>query len=171
MKYYSEAHMEITFDSLPSNLDELKALPYASLSEPEYGAALFLASMMNYVNNREETFKMVEFLYGPSGLSTYTKQFLNDRLQDGKEYKIRSFLKGSSPENNYEPSVPLTTVDIVRRSDSMVEGRCRLFLRSTGADSDREIRMRLKPSTNQWFIEDQMLLADIRIPVSSDPWA
>lgn len=163
--------MEITFESLPSGVDELKALPYASLSEPEYGAALFLASMMMYEKDREEAFRMIEFLYGPSGLSPFTKQFINDRMQDGKFYKVRSFFKGSSPENNYEPSVPYTTVDIVKRADSMVDGRCRLFLKSTGADSEREIRMRLKPSTNQWFVEDQMLLADIRVPVASDPWA
>lgn len=163
--------MEITFEPLPSGVDDLKALPYASLSEPEYGAALFLASMMMYEKDREEAFRMIEFLYGPAGLSPFTKQFINDRMQDGKFYKVRSYFKGSSPENNYEPSVPYTTVDIVKRPDSMVDGRCRLFLKSTGADSEREIRMRLKPSTNQWFVEDQMLLADIRVPVAADPWA
>lgn len=163
--------MEITFESLPSRLDELKALPYASLSEPEYGAALFLASMMVYEKDREEAFRMIEFLYGPAGLSVYTKQFINDRMQDNKFYKVRSYFKGSSPENNYEPSLPYTTVDIVRRADSMVEGRCRLFIKSTGADTPREIRMRLKPSENRWYVEDQMLLADIRVPVESDPWA
>jgi hypothetical protein len=44
-------------------------------------------------------------------------------------------------------------------------------MKSTGADTPREIRMRHKPSTNQWFVEDQMLLADIRVPVAADPWA
>ena len=163
--------MEITFESLPSCLDELKTLPYASLSEPEYGAALFLASMMMYEKDREEAFRMIEFLYGPAGLSTFTKQFINDRMQDNKFYKVKSYFKGSSPENNYEPSMPYTTVDIEKRANSMVDGRCRLFMKSTGADTPREIRMRLKPSTNQWFVEDQMLLADIRVPVASDPWA
>ena len=38
--------MTITFDKLPGNLEELIALPYASLSEPEYSAALFVAVMM-----------------------------------------------------------------------------------------------------------------------------
>lgn len=163
--------MEIVFDRLPENLEELKALPAASLNEPEYGAALFLAAMMMYEKDREQTWQMLEFLYGPAGLSTFTKQFINDRMQDNKFYKVKSYFKGSSPENNYEPSMPLTTVEIQRRDDSMVEGRCRLFMKSTGADTPREIRMRHKPSTNQWFVEDQMLLADIRVPVAADPWA
>ena len=33
--------MVISFDRIPANLDELKALPEASLKEPEFGAALF----------------------------------------------------------------------------------------------------------------------------------
>ena len=41
--------MIITFDKLPNNLEELKAMPQASLNEPEYGAALFLAVMMHYL--------------------------------------------------------------------------------------------------------------------------
>ena len=44
--------MTITFDKLPKNLDELKALPEASLSEPEYTAALFIAVMMHYMENK-----------------------------------------------------------------------------------------------------------------------
>ena len=163
--------MELSFEKLPKNLDEMMATPYASLNQPEYGAALFVAAMMAYDEDREAAFKMVEFLMGPAGLNPYTKQFLNDRMQDGKSYVVRSYFKGSSPKNNYQPSEPYTTVDIEQRADSMVEGRCRLWMQSTGADSKREIRMRLKPSTNQWFVEDQMLLAGIRMPEALDPWA
>ena len=38
--------MTISFDKIPSNLDELKAMPEASLKEPEFGAALFVAAMI-----------------------------------------------------------------------------------------------------------------------------
>ena len=76
--------MTIVFDKLPADLEELKALPQASLNEPEYGAALFLAVMMHYGTDKEETYKMLEFLKGPYGLSTYEKQFLADRMADGE---------------------------------------------------------------------------------------
>ena len=162
--------MTITFDKLPANLDELKAMPQASLNEPEYTAALFLAVMMHYPVNKDETYEMLEFLKGPYGLSTFEKQFLADRMADGQEYVVRSFFNGTSPENDYTPTMPYT-VETERGFDQEIDGRMKIFISSSGADSKRHILLRHKPSTNQWFIEDQMLLAMIRAPKSSDPWA
>ena len=162
--------MTITFDKLPNNLEELKAMPQASLSEPEYTAALFLAVMMHYTVNKEETYEMLEFLKGPYGLSTYEKQFLADRMSDGQEYVVRSFFNGTSPENDYTPSMPYT-VETEKGFEQELDGRMKIFVTSSGADTKRHILLRHKPSTNQWFIEDQMLLAMIRKPVSQDPWA
>ena len=162
--------MNISFASLPSNLDELKALPEASLKEPEYGAALFVIAMMNYKNDPATAISMLEFLKGPGGVSEYEKQFINDRLSDGKEYVVRSYFAGTSPENDYTHSIPYT---VIPEKDAASEdnGRIRVFMRSSGADSPRMIKMRLKASTGEWFIEEEMILSDIRIPKSSDPWA
>ena len=162
--------MTITFDKLPANLDELQAMPQASLNEPEYTAALFLAVMMHYPVNKDETYEMLEFLKGPYGLSTFEKQFLADRMADGQEYVVRSFFNGTSPENDYTPTMPYT-VETERGFDQEIDGRMKIFISSSGADSKRHILLRHKPSANQWFIEDQMLLAMIRAPKSSDPWA
>lgn len=51
------------------------------------------------------------------------------------------------------------------------EGYVRLDIKSSGADSPRQVKLRLKPSTGQWFLWEQYLLSDIRIPVEEDPWA
>ena len=161
--------MTITFDSLPCKLEELKAIPYSSLNQPEYAAALFLAVMMHYTANREETYEMLEYLKGPYGLSTYEKQFLSDRMADG-DYVVRSFFNGTSPENDYTPSMPYT-IETERGFDQEVEGRMKIFLVSSGADSKRHILLRHKVSTNEWFVEDQLLLGMIRTPKSQDPWA
>lgn len=162
--------MNISFASLPSNLDELKALPEASLKEPEYGAALFVIAMMNYKNDPATAISMLEFLKGPGGVSEYEKQFIKDRLSDGKEYVVRSYFAGTSPENDYTPSIPYT---VIPEKDAASEdnGRIRVFMRSSGADSPRMIKMRLKASTGEWFIEEEMILSDIRIPRSQDAWA
>ena len=162
--------MTITFNKLPDNLNELKAMPEASLSEPEYTAALFVAVMMHYSVNKEETYEMLEFLKGPYGLSTYEKQFLADRMAGGQEYVVRSFFNGTSPDNDYTPSMPYT-IETERGYEQELDGRMKIFLRSSGADTKRHILLRHKPSTNQWFVEDQMLLAMIRTPKSQDPWA
>ena len=161
--------MIIEFDRLPGNLDELKAMPQASLNQPDYGAALFLAVMMHYTVDKEETYKMLEFLKGPYGLSTYEKQFLADRMADGA-HVVRSFFKGTSPDNDYMPSIPYR-IETERGFDQEIDGRMKIFLTSSGADSKRHIMLRHKVSTDQWFIEDQMLLSMIRTPKSQDPWA
>ena len=161
--------MTISFDRIPATLDELKALPGASLKEPEFGAALFVAAMMNYKDDPATAISMLEFLKGPAGVSEYEKQFIRDRLSDGKEYVVRSYFAGTTPENNYTPSVPFT-VTPEKDAASEQDGRVRVFMRSSGADSPRMIKMRLKASTGEWFIEE-MILSDIRIPKEMDPWA
>ena len=162
--------MTISFERIPATLDELKALPEASLKEPEFGAALFVAAMMNYKDDPATAISMLEYLKGPAGVSEYEKQFIKDRLSDGKEYVVRSYFAGTSPENNYTPSVPYA-VTPEKDVDSEQDGRVRIFMRSSGADSPRMMKMRLKASTGEWFIEEEMILSDIRIPKEMDPWA
>lgn len=43
------------------------------------------------------------------------------------------------------------------------------YIRSSGADSPRPIKLRQKG--NQWFLWEQYLMPDIRKPKSADPWA
>ncbi|MBR5181806.1 MAG: hypothetical protein IKW88_06090 [Clostridiales bacterium] len=162
--------MTISFERIPATLDELKALPEASLKQPEFGTALFVAAMMNYKDDPATAISMLEFLKGPAGVSEYEKQFIKDRLSDGKEYVVRSYFAGTSPENDYTPSVPYSVTP--ERDLSFEEnGRARIFMKSSGADSPRMIKMRLKASTGEWFIEEELILSDIRIPKNMDPWA
>ena len=161
--------MTITFEKLPDNLEELKAMPQASLDQPEYGAALFVAVMMHYMVNKEETIEMLDFLNGPYEVTPFQKQFLADRMADG-DYVVRSFFNGTSPDNDYTPSMPYT-IETEKGFDQEIDGRMRIFLKSSGADSKRYITMRHKPSTNQWFVEEQLILSMIRKPKSQDEWA
>ena len=46
-----------------------------------------------------------------------------------------------------------------------------MHVQSSGADSLRQIKLRKKPSTGQWFLNEIQCLSDIRIPVEADPWA
>ena len=145
-----DLYMTITFDKLPGNVEELKAMSIASLNEPEYGAALFVAAMMHYSVNKEETFEMLDFLNGPYEVTAYQKQFIADRMADG-DY--------------------VYTIETERGFDQETDGRMRILLTSSGADTKRFITMRHKPSTNQWFVEEQMILGMIRSPKTADPWA
>ena len=162
----------VSFPQLPTNLAQLQAMPEGALQKPEYTAALTVAALCIYPINREAALEMLEFLQGPRGLTPYDRQFLADRFRD-KDYVPRSYFAGATPQNNYEPSEPytVTVFENPYSRTQISEGYLTLHIRSGGADSPRQIKLRHKPSTGQWFLWEQFLLSDIRKPVSVDPWA
>lgn len=161
---------KFTFTSLPTTVAELQAMPEISLDSPFKTAALTLAVLCNYEKNPTETCAMLDVLRGPAPMSNYDKQFLRDRMV-GKNYKAYSFFEGATPANNYTPNTPY----VVEISDNPYsypeENWAVLHVQSSGADSARQLKFRKKPSTGQWFLNDILCLADIRIPVEADPWA
>ena len=161
----------ITLNSLPKNLEELKALPQADLKSPEGTAALTIAALNVYPENPEECYRMLDFLRGPRPLSNMEKQFIRDRFMDGKSYLARSYFQGATPKNDYRPDTPFTLHFSDSAAQIAEEGYKILNVRSGGAESPRSITLRTKPSTGEWFLWEQMLLAGIRIPESQDAWA
>lgn len=157
-----------TFAKLPENVEELKAMPEASLSDPYATAALTAAVLCHYEKNVDETIDMLNFLKGPQPLSPFEKQFLRDRLV-GKAYVPRSYFAGTSPANDYQPSVPYT-ITVTETPYSFDQDKyALLYIKSSGADSPRNIKMRAKGDI--WYLWEQFLLPDIRVPASQDPWA
>lgn len=159
-----------TFNTLPQNVEQLKALPEASMSDPFATAALTVAALCRYGESVQDCIDMLNYLKGPQPLSPFEIQFLRDRLV-GKTYKPFSFFKGSSPQNNYTPSQPFTIEISAGVYAYQEQNYAKLDIVSSGADSPRQVKLREKPSTNQWFLWEQFLLSDIRIPVEQDPWA
>lgn len=159
-----------TFVKLPVNLTELKALPEASLDTAFKTVALCIAVLCNYEKDANATWEMLDFLKGPESVNEKEKSFIKDRLS-GKQYKTLSFFKGSMPDNGYTPSVPYTITVSENAYSFDEENWATLYVTSSGADAPRPIKLRRKPSTNQWFINDIQCLADIRIPTSQDKWA
>jgi hypothetical protein len=161
---------KFTFKDLPKNLTELKALPEAKLDTPYKTCALALAALCAYENSADSVYEMLDFLKGPESVSLMEKQFLNDRLK-GKYYKAFSFFAGATPDNGYKPTAPYT----IEVSDNPYsfndENWAVLYVKSSGADSVRPVKLRKKPSTGEWFINDIQCLADIRVPKEEDPWA
>ncbi len=161
--------MTITMTALPTTLAELQALPEAALQAPEQTAALTVAALCAYSRSPEDCYAMLDYLRGPRPLSTMEKQFIRDRFMDGRDYIPRSYFRGAVPTNQYTPDTPYV-IDFTPSAAPFAEqGYCRLDVRSGGADSPRQITLRLKPSTGQWFLWEQSLLVQIRQP--DDPWA
>ena len=163
---------EIRLERLPKTLEELKAMPQAGLTEPEEVAALTVAVLALYPENPSETERMLDFLRGPRALNGIDKQFIRDRFR-GKEYLMRSYFSGSSPENNYTPELPYRIMisENANSRSQIGEGYLTLYVSCSGADSPRPLKLRNKPSTGQGFLWEQQLLTGIRIPKEADPWA
>lgn len=160
----------VTLSALPQSLAELQALPQADLQSPYGTAALAVAALCRYETSVDDCVQMLDFLRGPRPLSPMDKQFLRDRLV-GKAYVPISYFEGTSPQNDYTPSVPYRIT--VKKNPYSENGAdfLTLYVHSSGADSDRIVEVRRKPSTGQWFLWEAKCLSDIRVPVSADPWA
>lgn len=159
-----------TFSRVPSSLQEFKTLPEASLDTPFKSVALMMLACLIFENNQDLFFEILDFLNGPDSVTGFSKQFYSERLK-GKTYIVKSFFKGSNPGNNYTPTLPLT-IDVFENPYSYPEDNWAMMLvESSGADSLRQVKLRKKPSTGQWFIVEALCLGDIRMPTSEDPWA
>ena len=164
----------VTFDALPQNVEEMKRLSGAGLNDPYAVAAYTIAALDVFPKNRDACYEMLNFLKGPSPLTQRDEQFIRDRFMDGSDYIPRSYFAGTSVENDYTPTVPykIDILELAHSRDQINEGYLKLFIRSSGADNERYMVLRNKPSTNQWFLwQFEGVLVGIRQPKSKNAWA
>lgn len=110
---------------------------------PGRGCGTYGCSTGEISGNQEDAVRMLDFLRGPRPLNGIDKQFLKDRFR-GKEYLMRSFFAGSSPENNYTPSMPYRVVvsENPYSRSQLAEGYLTLYVNCSGADSPRPLKLR-----------------------------
>ncbi len=161
---------KFVFDAIPETADELKQLTEASLDSAFKTVALTMLALCRYEQSPEDSLAMLNFLKGPAEVSGYEKQFIRERL-NGKGYKAFSFFEGATTENGYTPTSPYTITVIENPYSFDEENWATLYVKSGGADSPRPVKLRKKPSTGQWFLNDIQCLADIKTPAEADPWA
>ena len=161
--------VEVVFAALPENAAQFKALPQAAMTSPFDTAALTVLALCFYPQDKDASLEMLDFLRGPRPLSTYDKQFIRDRFMD-KDYVPRSYFNGATPQNDYLPSEPYTVKVSENPYSYQNQGYAKLFVRSGGADSPREITLRMAKD-GKWYLWEQFILAGIREPESSNPWA
>lgn len=158
-----------SFSALPESLAEMQALPEAALEDPFQTAALTVCALCAYAADKCIGTKMLNWLRGPRPLSAYDISFLNDRFREGHHVPF-SYFTGSSPENDYTPKQPFTLVIEAGVYADANAGYKKLHIRSSGADSPREIVLR-KTAEGKWYLWDQFLMVSIRQPKSQNPWA
>lgn len=160
-----------TIASLPESVDELMALPEASLDTPFKTAALTVCALCAFAADAKIGEAMLNALKGPESLSPFDLSFLKDRF-NGKAYVPFSYFDGAAPDNGYTPNEPFTVSVSSNPYSYQNENYAVLYITSGGADSPRPVTLRCKPSTGKWYLKEYHgLTADIRIPKSEDPWA
>ena len=159
-----------TFAALPESVDELRALPEASMDTPFKTAALTVCALCAFAAVPEIGTEMLNFLRGPRPLSGQDISFIKDRFRGNRSYIIFSYFAGATPENNYTPREPYTVTVTSDAHSYDEQGYARLYIASGGADSPRPIKLR-KKADGQWCLWEQYLLPDIRQPKANDPWA
>jgi len=93
-------------------------------------------------------------------------RFVEERLE-GKEYLPNSYILGTSPENRYLPQQPPLVMRFSTNphSGDPAQGRVKLFVECSGADSPRPITV-AKNREGRWTaVEWSSILSGIRPPV------
>ena len=160
---------QIEFAALPQSMEEFENLPQAAMTSPFFTAALTVVALNSFPQDKELCYSMLNFLKGPKPLSEYEKQFINNRFMDAKEYIPRSYFVGAVPQNDYQPSLPLTIEVAENPYSYQNEGYAKLFIKSGGADSPREVLLRLAKD-GKWYLWEQFVMVGIRQPKSKNPW-
>ena len=161
---------KFSFSQLPTTLEELQALPEASLDTPFKTAALTILALNIYSNDFEEGEKCINFLRGPKGaLMPREKQFFEDRIKEKNGKLIaKSYFVGATPDNEYEAPKPYK-LEIFSNSHSYEQATyCKLHIMSGGADSERQITLRT--ANGKWYLWDQLVMVSIKVPKSQNPW-
>ena len=170
VKNAANKSVTIDFPGNPESYEEFVSLPEAKMETPFETAAMTVLALCVFPKDRELSIKMLNLLRGPRPLSGMDISFIRDRFMDGKDYIPRSYFKGATPENNYEPSLPYSVVVSENPYSYENEGYAKLFVTSGGAAGPRAIPLR-RAKAGKWDLWEQFILSDIRKPESADPWA
>lgn len=163
----------VVFNRLPDNLEQFKALPQAAMTDPFDTAAMTILALCFFPQDKELCYQMVDFLRGPRTMTGQDRQFIADRFRS-KDYMVRSYFTGATPENDYTPAEPYTVVVKSDPHSYDQENMARLYLISGGCDPDsaaRPVTLR-KAKDDKWYLwEYSSLLLGVKEPGSANPWA
>lgn len=153
------------FDKIPTSVSDVEEM--IDRKDPFNVAAVTVMVLNHYKDNADETLEMVDYLKTYSSLTVADKQFYRDRLAN-KPYLMASYLKGSAPENDYQPTLPYSVTVRDNQYLNSEEGYITLYVPSSGADSDRPLKLREKDGN--WYLWQNSLMVGVKLPKSQDVW-
>ena len=159
---------QLVFARLPQDLAELQALPEVSMTDPFAMAALTVTALCRFEGDRDVCVCSITCA-GPGrcwGSTCRTCATVWERRA------ISRFLSLSARRHPTTIRQQPYTVMISGAEDAATRAsdRCQMLIQSGGADSPRPVDLRRK-GDGTWWLWDQFLMSDIRVPVKDDPWA
>ena len=160
--------VKYVFSALPQNAEDINALLEVYPQNDKHNTvALFMVSLVRYIENTDDGLAMIDALKGPQLLSDGDKAFIKERFSD-KKYLPKAYFEGAEPENNYEPENPWTII-IYDDPVEAPEGYSYVNVKTSGADNPRRICLRIKDD-NHYLWEYNGVFLSIRLPAEEDPW-
>ncbi len=162
--------MTVTFNKMPGNIGDFQAIANTGFEKPERTAALFFCALNLFVKDSTQGVQALNVLKGPQPLSQTEIAWYKERLGD-KLYLPMVYFDGSTPENNYTPSLPYT-VNFMQdpRPQDCEAGYMRMYIKTPAFDTPRAIKLRQKGGN--WFLwEANGIMMGVRTPAKDDVWA
>lgn len=157
---------KVSFNVIPEAASQFEGV---DITDEYISCAAIMLAFVLYETAPEEALKALTVLSGPNGVSAQDESFIKSQF-DQYPYVARSYFGGASAANDYlisENSIVISENPYSRTE----EGYVTLWLTSGGADSQRELQLRKKGSTGEWFMNSYMgVLSGIRKPESADLW-
>lgn len=153
----------ITVDKLPKTLEELRKMSVYDRSKKENIVVMTILAFCIYNDDPDICVEILNDLRGERKLLETDKQFIKERFAD-KKYLIYSYFEGAKPENNYKPKPPYRIK--INEGDCFEKNHANIYVYSEGADAPRLVKLINDVEKNEWYLWEQYLLSDIRLPKS-----
>ncbi len=164
--------LKVSVKAIPGNADEFSELTAEMPNTPEGAAARMVLALTLYCADQGAGEIVLTMVVHPgqlapgSGESKLSKRSL-DLIKNqigGRPNRMHSYFTGTSPEQSYQLPQPPYSLEFTTNPHSgrAEEGRIKLFIKSSGADSPRPITVQTDSSGTWKAAEWSSLLSGIR---------
>jgi hypothetical protein len=170
-------HMAVQIPLLPVSVEQFLDLRDRIAATPEGGAAAMVVALLAYAEGKQlgqeclacavARSRLVDGAQGYKGrqLSNASLQRIDAQIR-GRDYLLRSYVSGTTPENGYLLSSPPYTIECLRNphSGDPASGKCKVFVVSSGADSPRPVTLAVNENGIWKAMEWSSLIVGVRPP-------
>jgi hypothetical protein len=145
----------VQIETMPQSLEEFVAVRDQVAQEPQGGAAMMVVALLMYTKDEELGRQCLAIAVdrerlseGPKGYKGWQLRasdiwLLHSQIKE-KAYVLRSYIKGSDPENGYRPDGPPYVFEFSDNphSGNPSSGTFKVFVSSSGASSPRPVTVK-----------------------------